>query len=259
MGLFNFLFNKNKSQFKQTEKSLENNNIDDNINTIETEEYTANLKLLQAAREYTELKKELIERGISIDVETDPYRATLTINDLIHSTLEQIPPGIIIPIHTSFTKDGATQTLILGRDIISSSQFVKKTGNKPKHGILRHKYIALMIDYEKAPNIFNPGITNRITIENEHSVYLINLLTEDFLESQTQTCRFSNVEFNFTDWENSLDQIRNIGQTPYSIDLLKTLPVLDMEITEEISSYLEERSKEMKEELNKISNDENID
>lgn len=257
MGLFDFLF-KDKTQFKQTEKSLEyknKNENESNIDITKTEEYTANLKLLQKAQEYTQLKKELIEKGISIDVETDPYRATIAINDLIHSTLEQIPEGIIIPIHTSFTREGLTQTLILGRDIISSSQFVKKSGNKPKHGILRHKYIALMIDYEKAPNIFNSGITNRITIENEHSVYLINLLTEDFLESQTQTCRFSNIEFNFTDWENSLNQIRNIGQTPYSIELLKMLPTLDLEITEEISRYLEERSKEMKEALDNTSND----
>ncbi len=248
MGFLDFFLNRDKQALKKRKEEMKQE-----INGIPQENFERDQKLIDIAEKFTLTKNKIIKLGLILDTEFDKEQSPVLINDFFYEFLEKIPQGTICAIETDFEIKGKKQAIILGKGLISSSKFLKKNGTKPKQGILKHDYLALMINTKESlkNNINDQNYKGKnIYIKVDENSSIVNLISEEFLTNPTKSCRLSNLEFIFEDWTNSLSFIKDINDIDNTEKLLRYMPELDFLITDQMTSLLENEVIKMEEIIN---------
>lgn len=252
MGLFDLFLNRNKKSFN-TKKNNSKFSKDELIKALE--EYDEpTFKMFQAIDKYNKIKNTLIEKGTFTDVELSQSEILSIINEFFKNTIEALPTGIIIPIKTSLIIDGVNKSLLLGKDLMCVGKFFSETTGNVKRGLKKQHEVAILIDSSKILDHENFSTNIRISVEPNDKIF--NLSDEDFLPDKWSVCRFSTVELNFDNCDDSRMQIDAVQDINLASNILKSLPSLDSEVSEAITNFLDKKrsylSSNLKEE---ISND----
>ena len=242
LDFFNFgkkkLFKTKKLNDRQFEKN------EQLVGLLNVREENTN-QMFDNIAKYTQVRNELIRKGILEQSSISDEEGVLIINDFLENVIEQLPSGILVPIKTSFVYRGKEQILLIGNNIMTVGKFLKPNGTKPRHGMESKKLVGFFIDANKEFDVFNQTKNTRIQLSEETRPKLINLVNESIIGSKTANCRISNIEFTFKDWENSLECVSTPEECDIIGAIIEYLPCLDYEITTGISTYLHNETTKM--------------